>query len=203
MSIALALFCIFMTILAVWNCWVPEKTPKFNTIASILTICSGITGYFVLYKMLPTPASPEINDVFFYAQGGQAEFSFCCEFLTRNDGGTICTIDKVEFFLSDVQFKRAKSVLLTVGQGGSSGRYSGPGPIRNEVATSFFPQSISSINQSFKVVGSGKSSTLENKNFYESEVNVVIKFYFNSKNKPFVIERTVPILPREMQNMRF
>jgi hypothetical protein len=118
MSKVLILFCIFVTGLTVWNCWVPEKTPKFNTIASILTICSGITGYFVLYKMLPAPASPQINDLYFYGQGHTNNFWFYCEFQARNDGGTICTIDKVEFILDNVEFKRGKSSLVTVGEGG-------------------------------------------------------------------------------------
>jgi hypothetical protein len=53
------------------------------------------------------------------------------------------------------------------------------------------------------ILGSGKSSTLEAKEFYENEINVIVKVYFSSNSKTIVLERTVPVLYREMDSVRF
>ena len=59
------------------------------------------------------------------------------------------------------------------------------------------------MNQSFQIVGSGSSPATATVNFNEKEINIVVKIYFSSKNKTIVLERTVPVLYREMQNIRF
>lgn len=206
MKITIALFCFFMTGLTVWNCWVKPDTNTYKLIASLITVGSGISGFFVLKEMMPTPASPEVNDVFFYANGSQNDFFFCCEFLARNEGSLPCSIDNVEFLLSGIEFKRAKSALVMVGQGGGGGGglYGGSGgPVKNETASSFFPQTIASMNQSFKIVGKGTSKTLTAKNFTENEMNIEIKFHFTSKNNPIILKRTIPIINKQISGVRF
>jgi hypothetical protein len=206
MKVAIILFCFFMTLLTAIKCWIKDERGKvFRLIATIITIGSGITGYIVLYKMLPTPASPQINELFFYADGNQKDFTFCCEFLVRNDGATFCTLEKVEFVLQDVKFKSAKSALVTVGLGGGGGgRYGGgTASIKNEVACSYFPQSLSSMNQVFRIIGHGNSSALSAERFSEIDTDITVKFHFRSNNKPFVLERTIPIIYRHIDNMRF
>ncbi len=199
-----------MTVLSVIKCWMTEEqTYWLKWITILITVGSGITGYFVLYKMLPTPASPQVNDIFFYANGNQGDFSYCYEFTTRNDGDSPCKMEKVELVLKDVKFKTAKSALLAVGLGGGGGggRYGGSRSlIEDEVTNSYLPQSLSSMNQTFRFIGHGDSSTIKPKNFTDggdNDIDVVIKFYFKSNNKPIVLERKVPITSRNINNMRF
>jgi hypothetical protein len=208
-TIAVALFCMFLTGLTVWNCWVKPDTNKYKIIASLITICTGVTGFFVLRQMMPSPASPQINDLYIFAHGKTNSFYFCCEFMVRNDGATPCNLEKVEFVLSDVKFRIAKTAQLEAGAGGGGNSTpfgGGGGRISNIIASSFFPQSISSINQSFKIVGEGKNETIkdeEAKNFAESEINVLVKLYFNSKDKHFIIERNIPVIYRLVSGIRF
>lgn len=202
MTIVIILFCVFMTTLAVCKCWVKdEKSSKYKQITSILTVGSGVTGFFVLCSMLPLPAHPEVNEIYFYAKGNTKQFFFCCEFFARNDGDTLCKLEKVEFIMNNTEFKLGKSATMTVGAGGSSNViYNYSPPTKKYIASSTFPQSLPSTNQSFRIIGEGSDSTVLAD--FDS-VSVEIKFHFISKNKPIVVHRTVPVTRRTIEEVSF
>jgi len=188
------LFCLLVTILGVSKCLVNEKTKRFKYISSGLTVCSGITGFFVLYGMLPSPANPRINELDFYAHGLPSDYRFCCEFYARNEGAKPCALEKIEFIRNDTEFTFAKSATLTYGQNTNS--------TTRVVTNSSLPESLPTTNQSFRFIGQGKCPTGRGGDFDAAHIEV--KLYFRSKNKVLVICKIVPVITTcSVQDMRF
>ena len=203
MTVVIGIFCLFMTLLAITKCLLNEETVNYKIVTSILALGSGFTGFFVVRDMLPSPAYPEINEMYFYSSGTQKELSFCCEFFARNNGDTLCKLEKVEFVLGNTTFELAKSATMVVGMGGGSGgRYGGPSQTKQYIACSTFPQSLPPTNQLFRIIGKGKNSDAEAPHLDSGSVDIT--FYFSSKKKSLITQRTVPIITnRPIQDMRF
>lgn len=207
MNIAIASFCFIVAILTSLKYWLDKDKKKYKISATILAFISAIPAYYVLRDMVPSPAVPVINNPAFYAQGNLGDFQFCFEFYARNDGETLCKLEKVEFIFEDVNFVPKKSALLYIGQGGGGGgRYSGGSAnVLNEVVSSYFPQTIPSSNHLFYIVGIGASKSDNRISFSDSEssVNIHIIFHFRSKNKILKpLEIDVPVIMRQVQNIR-
>ncbi len=191
---AIVVFIILMVICGVGKCYTAEKKTWNKIFTSALTVFGILTGGAVFLQMLPSPATPQINEIIFNARGNQSEFSFYCEFFARNDGQTLCYLEKVEFLIPDTRFELKNTALLTTGfSGGGGGRYSGPAKAKSYIACSTFPQSLPSSNHLFQLIGKGTMSSDKTGSF-DSSSNIEIKFHFRSKNGPKVISKTVPIL---------
>jgi len=187
------LFCFLMTTLGVSKCLVNEKTKRFKYISSGLTVCSGITGFLMLYGMLPSPANPKVNDLNYYTYGIPSDYRFCCEFYTRNEGEKSCELEKIEFIRSDTEFTFAKSAILTYGPN--------PNSTTRGITNSSLPASLATTNQLICFIGQGKCSTAKGGDFDAAQIEV--KLYFRSKNKVFIIRRNVPVITAcSIQNMR-
>lgn len=199
----IALFIIILVICGIGKCFTEEKTLSNKIFTSLLTVFGIITGGAVFFQMLPSPASPQINELYFYAHGQPSDFSFYCEFYARNDGATLCELEKIECVLNKTEFKIAQSATLTEGfSGGGGGRIGAPSKLKKHYSSSSFPQSLPSTNQIFRIMGKGKNESIENASFDSS--NIEIKFYFLSKGKRIVINRIVPISTnRPIENIRF
>ena len=187
------LFCILMALLGIFKCFVKQKTMRSKVIEAVLTICSCITGFLVLYGMLPSVASPQVNGITFYSYGLPSDFRFICEFSARNEGKVSCEIQKVEFNISDTEFTFKKVADLIVGRFESSST--------RVITNTILPQSVPSTNQRFSFLGNGTSATAGGGDFDDAYVEV--KISFNSKGKTYIIKKTVPVITsRQIQNMR-
>lgn len=180
-----------MTSLSVCKIWIDEKSKRYKPIKTGLAICSGITGFFVLYGMLPTAANPQINDLKFFATASPSEYNFYCEFYARNNGKKYCELEKIEFVRNDTKFTFAKSTIFTCGQN--------PNSTTRTVTCSSLPQGLPSENQLFRFMGRGECPSAHGGDFDSATIEV--KLFFNPKN---VICRTVPIITDcSFQNIRF
>lgn len=108
MNYVLIAFCCFMTTLSILKYWIKQETRWHKIVVSIVTIGTGITAYFALFQMLPTSASPQVSNLYFYAYGNINDFAYCCEFQVRNDGDKNCTLEKVELMLEGTALKLRK-----------------------------------------------------------------------------------------------
>jgi len=199
-------FCFLVTVLTALKYWLKQDSCKYKVVATILAVCSGITGYFVLYEMLPTPASPQINNLYFYADETLNSFEYVCEFLVRNDGDTPCVLETVEFLLADAEFKNAKSGRIAVGTGGGGGGgllNSGGGTTRDEIVCAYLPQKLPPMNLPFCIIGKAESSTLEEKKIFEADANILIRFHYISNGREFIEEKEVPIIFRNIDSIKF
>lgn len=192
--VLVVLFCLFMTSLSVCKNWIAEKSKWYKPINTGLAICSGITGFFVLYGMLPTAANPQINDLQFFATASPNEYHFYCEFYARNNGKKYCELKKIEFVRNDTKFSFAKSAIFTYGQN--------PNSTTRTVTCSSLPEGLPSENQLFRFMGRGECPSASGGDFDSATIDV--KLFFNSKNEENVICRTVPIITDcSFQQMRF
>jgi hypothetical protein len=190
----IVVFIILMVICGIGKCYTDAKKIRNKIFTTALTVFGIITGGAVLFQMLPTPATPQINEIIFIANGNPYKFSFYCKFFGRNDGQTICYLEKVEFLIPDTRFEFKNTAILTTGfSGGSGGRLGGPEKAKSYIACSTFPQSLPSSNQLFQLIGEGENPNSKAGSF-DSSSNIEINFHFQSKNGLKVIHKTVPIL---------
>lgn len=112
MRLIIALYAwFFLTLFSILRCWLKkgdEKTSiKYRVVTSIITFITCSAGTYYLYNTLPSNASPEINNLCFYADGTLNEFEYVCEFLIRNDGDKPCELQKVEYIFEDAKFENS------------------------------------------------------------------------------------------------
>jgi hypothetical protein len=182
MIVLVVLFCLFMTLLSICQHWIAKKTRWSKLIKTGLAICSGITGFFVLYGMLPTTADPQINNLNFFATASPNDYSFYCEFSARNNGKKKCELEKIEFIRDGTKFTFAKSAIFIYGP------HIEP-TTKKAVTCSSLPQGLLYENQLFHFIGRGECPSARGSDFDSATIEV--KLFFNPKN---VICRKVPIM---------
>lgn len=211
----LKVFCVAMIALTVLKCFIKKDNEekiriRYRIVISLISIFTCLTGAYYLNDTLPSPASPQINHLFFFRQGVEQRFRYCCEFNIRNDGQTPCNLEKVEFVLEGYEFKNAKSGRVKISSGGRSGAMygkifsGGGGAVTSDVGSSYFPQSLSVMPQGFCIMGEAVNPEGSNEvSIAKEEKNITIRFYFKSKNKIFTEERTVPLIYGQVNTVRF
>lgn len=205
----LIVFCFFMILLTVLKCFIKkskkeETRIRYRFIISFISVFTCLTGAYYLNDTLPSPASPQISNLYFFANGYLNNFRYQCEFLIRNDGETPCVLEKVEFFLEDAEFSNAKTLdIRTRSVNGPGiflhGIHGGGSDTIRQIACSYFPQSLSLMNQPIFVIGKATSETFEEIEITKVKKDILIKFHFNHKDEPE--ERIVPVIYGRIGNM--
>ena len=213
MPMWLKLFCLVMIVLTVLKCFIKkEKDEKirvrYRFVISLISIFTCLTGAYYLNDTLPSPASPQINQLFFYAQGNSQIFRYRCEFDIRNDGETPCELESVTFSLEGTEFTFAKSSREKIAVGGGGGIYGGGSAAYDDAGSINSTQSLSMIPQHFCIYGEGKNKDAEASNLYEGDRTVLITFNFKLKDKdkfrqiePQIFE--MPIIQGDVGQLRF
>lgn len=200
---------IVLTSVTVWKCWLRKDNTEgkpslmYGLVTSAIAIITCSVAAYYLYNTLPTPASPEINNLTFYADGKLNDFEYVCEFLIRNDGDKPCELENVEFALGDAKFEDKKSGRIVTGSapGGSGGLMGGGGGVtRREITTTHLPQKLPPMNIPICIVGKATSKTLEDKDIINEDRTISITFVYGNGKKPS--EPNIPIVYRNIDSIK-